>query len=147
GLTSTDLQAAVGRAFSSWHAVSTASIAYQFVGYTSALPGEDDGQSTLGFLDRPDLERVLASTSYLIDDVTGELLESDIFFNAAFPWSVAANGETGRFDLETIALHEIGHLNGLGHSALGETALISGGRRVIAAQAVMFPIAFPPGTV
>ena len=75
------------------------------------------------------------------------LIESDIFFNSAFPWSVADNGETGRFDLQSIALHEIGHLSGLGHSALGETELReTGGRRVIAAEAVMFPIAFAAGS-
>ena len=47
-----------------------------------------------------------------------------------------------------MALHEIGHLSGLAHSALGETELQSdGGRRVIAAEAVMFPIAYPPGNI
>ena len=86
----------------------------------------------LGFRSRPDLDRVLASTSFLIDSSTGALIESDIFFNSAFPWSVAAAGEAGRFDLESIALHEIGHFSGLGHSALGETELIAtGGRRVL----------------
>ena len=40
-------------------------------------------------MSEPSLDRVLASTSYLVDDATGELLESDIFFNSAFPWSVA----------------------------------------------------------
>ena len=48
----------------------------------------------------PELDRVLASTSFLIDMSTGELLESDIFFNCAFPWSVAPAGEAGRYDLE-----------------------------------------------
>ena len=36
---------------------------------------------------------------------------------------------------------------GLGHSMLGETELIGTGRRVIAAEAVMFPIAFSAGVV
>jgi hypothetical protein len=45
-------------------------------------------------------------------------------------------------------LHEIGHLSGLGHSAIGETELLAtGGRRVIGAEAVMFPIAFPAGNI
>jgi hypothetical protein len=91
---------------------------------------------------------VLGSTSFLIDVTTGELLEADIFFNSVFPWSVAPGGESGRFDLESIALHEIGHFSGLGHSALGETELAaSGGRRVVGARTVMFPIAFAAGSV
>ena len=46
------------------------------------------------------------------------------------------------------ALHELGHLLGLGHSALGETELrAGGGRRVIASAAVMFPIAFSAGSI
>src|SRR6185295_13684835 len=123
-------------------------ISYQFAGITSAVPGRDDGVSTLGFQNRPELDRVLASTSFLVDRVTGALLESDIFFNSAFSWSVAPAGVTGRFDLESVALHEIGHLSGLGHSALGETELREGGgRRVLAAEAVMFPIAFTSGSV
>ena len=143
-----DLQAALDRAFTSWQTVPTATISYQFGGMTAAVPGRDDGSSTLGFQNRPELDRVLASTSFLVDRVTGALVESDIFFNSAFPWSVSAAGTTGRYDLESIALHEIGHLSGLGHSALGETELRdTGGRRVLAAEAVMFPIAFAPGSI
>jgi len=139
-------QGALSRAFAKWQAVPTASITYQFAGFTGGMPGEDDGWSTIGFLDEPDLDRVLASTSFLVDVATGELLESDIFFNAAFQWSTVASGQAEHFDLETIALHEIGHLSGLGHSALGETTLLEAGRRVTATEAVMFPIAFPAGT-
>ncbi len=148
GLTATQFQGAVARAFDTWTAVESASISYDFAGYTRSLPGEDDGRTTLGFLNEPDLDRVLASTSYLIDDFTGDLVEADIFFNSSFPWSVAAAGERGRWDLESIALHEIGHLSGLGHSALGETELIpGGGRRVISTGAVMFPIALGAGDI
>jgi Matrixin len=147
GVSATQFRDAVGRAFATWEALPTASITYQFGGFTSALAGDEDGQSTLGFDDRPELDRVLASTSLLVDDVTGELVEADIFFNSAFAWSVAANGEANHYDLETIALHEIGHFSGLGHSALGETELTGHGRRVTSAEAVMFPIAFGPGNV
>ncbi|HEX3702339.1 MAG TPA: matrixin family metalloprotease [Vicinamibacterales bacterium] len=148
GVSSSDFEAAVGRAFDTWQAVPTASIAYQFAGITTARPLDDDGRSTLGFLSRPDLDRVLASTDFLVDQTSGALLEADIFFNSSFQWSVAAAGEPGKYDLQTIALHEIGHLSGLGHSAIGETELLpDGGRRVTAAEAVMFPIAFPPGTI
>jgi Matrixin/Carboxypeptidase regulatory-like domain len=148
GVNVDQFQAAVGRSFDKWQSVPTAAITYQFGGFTSALPGQDDGLSTLGFSNRPDLNRVLASTSFLIDMGTGALLESDIFFNSAFPWSVAPAGEPDKYDLESIALHEIGHMSGLGHSALGETELREGGgRRVIASDAVMFPIAFAAGSI
>jgi hypothetical protein len=146
-VTAADLRDAAGRAFARWEAVPTASIGYQFTGFTTAPPGQDDGITTLGFDERPDLDRVLASTSLLVDEVSGELIEADILFNSSFPWSVSATGDRGRYDLETIALHEIGHLNGLGHSALGETELGAEGRKVIAAESVMFPIAFGAGIV
>jgi hypothetical protein len=148
GVSATDFQNAVSRAFATWEAVPTASITYQLAGVTAAAPGSDDGSSVLGFRSRPDLDRVLAQTSFLIDSSTGAMIESDIFFNSAFAWSTAAAGEAGRYDLESIALHEIGHFSGLGHSALGETELIStGGRRVLSAEAVMFPIAFASGSI
>ena len=145
GVTSSQFQSAVASAFQTWASVPTASITYQFAGFTRSLPGEDDGRTTLGFLNEPDLDRVLASTSYLVDGETGDLIESDIFFNSAFQWSVASAGERGKWDLQTIALHEIGHLSGLGHSAIGETEIASGGgRRVLSTGAVMFPIALGP---
>jgi hypothetical protein len=94
----------------------------------------------------PELDRVLAATTFLVDNTTGALLESDIFFNAAFNWSTASGGQANHYDLESIALHEIGHMSGLGHSALGETEVVTeGARRVLGAETVMFPIAFPAG--
>jgi matrixin len=148
GVSASDFQAAVARAFATWEAVPTATIAFQFGGFTSAAPFEDDSISVLGFAPHPEMDRVLAETGFVVDDITGDIVESDIFFNSAFPWSVSDGGQSGRFDLESIALHEIGHLSGLGHSALGETELVqSGGRRVLASEAVMFPIAFASGSI
>jgi len=147
GVTAPQLQHAADRAFASWAAVPNVALSSQFAGFTSALPLTGDNANVIGFQDRPDLERVLGATSFTLDTVSGEILESDIFLNSTFPWSVAPAGEAGRQDLESIVLHEIGHLHGLGHSALGETELISGGRRVIGAEAVMFPIAFSAGNL
>jgi hypothetical protein len=146
GVTASEFQGALTRAFTTWQAVPTATIDFQFVGVTGARPSDDDGMNVLGFQDRPELERVLGQTEFTVDRLTGDLVEADIFFNASFNWSVATPGVTGRFDIESVALHEVGHLLGLGHSALGETELMPNGRRrVTASGAVMFPIAFGPG--
>lgn len=147
GVTVPELRDTIARAFATWQAVPTARVSSQFLGLTIVPPGLQDGRTTLGFLDQPDLSQVLGATSFLLDGETGEILESDIFFNTRFDWSVAAGGEAGRVDLESVALHEIGHLLGLGHSALGETEMVPGGRRVIGSGTVMFPIAMSPGTI
>lgn len=147
GVTAPQLQTAVERAFASWAAVPNTGLSSQFVGFTGATPATGDNANVIGFSARADLDRVLGSTSFTVDTVTGEILEADIFLNSTFAWSVAAAGEPGRQDVESIALHEIGHLHGLGHSMLGETELIAGGRRVLGAEAVMFPIAFSAGSL
>ena len=147
GVTAPQLQQAVERAFASWDAIPNTGLSAQFVGFTSASPVSGDNANVIGFTSRPDLERVLGSTSFTVDTVSGEILESDIFLNSTFAWSVSAAGEAGRQDVESIALHEIGHLHGLGHSMLGETELVGGGRRVLGAEAVMFPIAFASGSL
>jgi hypothetical protein len=112
-----------------------------------SLPGDDDGfQHSDSGTNRRWIAcwppPVFSSTTS-----TGALLESDIFFNSAFSWSVAKDGERAKWDIESIALHEIGHFSGLGHSAIGETELMGGSRRVLSTGAVMFPIALGAGDI
>lgn len=148
GASAPDLQRAVAQAFVAWAGAPGVAIGGEFAGFTSAEPVTGDGVSTIGFRARPDLDRVLGATTFTLDSVTGQILESDIFLNSAANWSVAVNGEPQRYDVGSITTHEIGHLLGLGHSAIGETTLLpSGGRSIRGKGAVMFPIAFPPGNV
>lgn len=147
GVTPTQLQQAVTRSFSTWEAVPSATTSSEFAGFTLANPSPGDGATVIGFQNRPELDRTLGATSFMVDSTTGAILESDVYFNSAFAWSVSSQGEPNTFDLESIALHEIGHLHGLAHSAMGETELRAGGRRVIAAESVMFPIAFASGNI
>jgi len=148
GVTAPQLQATVSRAFSTWASVNGVTFTHGFVGFTGAEPFASDGMSVMGFRARPELERTLAAATFEVNDLTGEIIESDIFFNTSFLWSVAPAGQADRYDLESVGLHEVGHLLGLGHSALGETEIRpTGGRRVLGKRAVMFPIAYPPGNI
>ena len=148
GVSAADLRGALARAAATWSGVDSATVRFEFQGMTAALPEVVDGRTTIGFLDRPDLDQVLGVTSFLLDSTTGAIVEADVFFNSRFVWSVSAEGTPGRVDLESVALHELGHLLGLGHSAIGETErTFSGNRRLLATGASMFPIAMMAGTV
>lgn len=148
GVSAADLQNAVARAAATWTAVESAQVRFAFQGMTTALPEVIDGRTTIGFLDRPDLDQVLGATSFMIDTTTGAIIEADVFLNSRFTWSVAASGEAGRLDLESLVLHELGHLLGLSHSAVGETErTVGGNRRVVASGSIMFPIAMSAGTI
>ncbi|HUF47546.1 MAG TPA: carboxypeptidase-like regulatory domain-containing protein [Vicinamibacterales bacterium] len=142
-----ELEQTVRTAFETWTSVPTASLSASFAGFTSAEPFADDGLSVIGFQSQPDEDRTLGAAVFEFEVSTGRLVSSDIFFNTIFDWSVAPDGQAGRFDLESVVLHELGHLLGLGHSALGETEIVGEGRSLVGKRAVMFPIAYSRGSI
>lgn len=148
GVTAAQLQTTVANAFDEWASPGNVAVSSQFLGFTGVEPDLKDRLTVVGFRSRPDLDRTLGATSFEFDSVTGQFIGADIFINSFFEWSVAPNGESGKFDLESVMVHEVGHLLGLGHSALGETEpRTGGGRTVLGKRAVMFPIAYPRGNV
>ena len=146
GVTAAQLQAVAAQSLSTWAAPAHIVLSSQFQGFTNLDPIEGDGQTVIGFKSRPDLDRTLGETTLVNDTNTGELIEADIFLNTLFTWSVATNGQSGRYDVQSVLTHELGHFLGLGHSALGETEVHPSGRSVIGKRAVMFPIAYAAGT-
>jgi hypothetical protein len=141
--------AAVQASFDTWESISTATITFQFGGTTNAEPFVFfDDTNTLGFDSDPDLEGsgILGATHWLFFTFTGEIRESDIYFNAFYPWSVSPNGTEGRFDFQSVATHEIGHFFGIGHSHTGIMETTGLRRRLIEGSAIMYPFAYPPGS-
>jgi hypothetical protein len=99
GVSSTEFRAAVERAFKTWTDVPTCVDAVRVWRTTALEPDQDDDLSVLGFQNHPEMDRVLAATSFDFNDDTGELIEADIFFNSSFEWSTAVGGDAARFDL------------------------------------------------
>src|SRR5262245_19549374 len=71
GVSTSQFDTTVGRAFATWESVSTASIRFERVGITGARPSDDDSITVLGFESHPEMDRVLGSTSFTFDAVRG----------------------------------------------------------------------------
>lgn len=136
--------------FNTWGSISTSNISFQYGGTTTAEPFVFfDFINTLGFVSDPQLEGsgILGATNWIFFTFTGEIAESDIFFNNYYPWSVSESGTPGRFDYQSVATHEIGHFFGLGHSHTGIMETEGSRRRLVEGSAIMFPFAYPPGSI
>jgi hypothetical protein len=109
---------AVRAAFDTWQRVASSSVAAEYRGGREAA-SIDDGRSTVDELREwdaafGDANRAIAFTELRYDVNDGTIREADIHLNAS-RFRFAA-GENESFDLESVVLHEAGHLFGLAHS-------------------------------
>jgi hypothetical protein len=102
-----------------WNAVSPSPYAMRSGGTTSRCPSlvkECRGPQVFDGFNDVGWTRLSGSTlgvtwySTTID-------EADMAINTRFPWSTGCTQVAGRYDLQTVYLHENGHVAGLGHSS------------------------------
>ncbi|MFC1572960.1 GEVED domain-containing protein [Candidatus Eisenbacteria bacterium] len=112
---------AVEDAFDTWNAVSPSAIKFkQRASPDGAMgPGNLDFSNIVGWgtLGPPLPAEALAVTIKWSTLGNGQVIEADIIFNDDFTWTWVGHdvAMTHNPDVETIALHEIGHVVGLGH--------------------------------
>ncbi len=104
----------LAEALRAWEDLSQGAVRFVFAGRGKAEPGRD-GRNLLSWVEDWGYDpRELAVTTIWFDPATGRTREVDIEFNARdFAWPVSTAASS---DLLEVALHEIGHLLGIGHS-------------------------------
>ncbi|MBL4848502.1 MAG: matrixin family metalloprotease [Planctomycetes bacterium] len=99
---------------------------------------------------------LVAITPVDFDPSSGRILDADILFNGTKPFSTS--GDAGKFDIQNIATHEVGHFIGLDHSGVigatmnpfantTDTRLRSLEADDIAAAGAIYPIGAEPGSI
>ncbi len=111
---------AVLDAASSWSVLNPSGFRMTYEGPTAIVGYQRDGANTISWQDQG-ASSTLATTYTWYSG--GTILENDIVFNDAQPWSISGSD----YDVETVALHEMGHVVGLGHSSTGIMQAYYGG--------------------
>jgi len=107
-------------AHATWTDVPTSSFAFGYGGTTNRCPSlvnECPGPQT--YDNRNDVAWVKLSgcCTLAVTWFNTSRDEADMGINTRFKWSTGVPTPTGRYDLESVLLHENGHVAGLGHSA------------------------------
>ena len=116
------------RAMDTWNAAD-ANFTLVYSGITSATPYDgsynpdlSDNLSVVGWNPNIDGEGGLIAQTWTFFECWGEILEADVEFDDVHPWSSLEIKPLGSFDIESVALHEFGHVIGHGENYANTSA-------------------------
>jgi hypothetical protein len=106
-------------AFARWEGLDESSWRFAYEGRTSRRGrDDDDGVHLLTLGSDEDLGQGVLAATFLSGTRDGVLTDVDIVFGRDVPFTTSDAPDGSRYDLESVAAHEIGHLVGLDHSGL-----------------------------
>ena len=103
---------AVRRAFDRWQDDRGSNVEFLYGGTSQRVDDLYDGVNVVSWVHTD--QRWVAEAAWLVHPASGTIAGFDIRINRATPWAV--DGVPGRFDIETVVAHEVGHVIGLSHS-------------------------------
>jgi hypothetical protein len=112
------------QAFSRWEGVYSSGIRFAFEGTTGTRDRDDDDDvNLLTLAPSESLGGGVLAATFLVNDASGILRDVDIVFSSEVDYTTSDSPDPSRYDLESVAAHEIGHLLGLEHTGLARATM------------------------
>ncbi len=131
---------ALQAAMDAWTSVPTSSIVFNSLTLTPIDTSQGDRLHLITLADTPGNRSIVGdavAVTRTFTDSGGNIVDSDIVFNPILPFSTTL--QSGTFDLQTVATHELGHALGASHSGVLTATMFFAVRRASNLQGTLSP--------